>query len=99
MAREDQILVSLPALHATQLFHRQGEAGIDQALRDTIPYFLGAVPSDEALKRARLRDARRPLQWLDASLRAAQDNAANIHSIEVRLCRSPGSWLDSARHA
>jgi len=25
------------------MFHRMGEDGIDQALRDTIPYFLGAV--------------------------------------------------------
>src|SRR5258708_39203158 len=28
------------------LFHRQGERGIQDALRDTIPYFLGAVPQD-----------------------------------------------------
>ena len=33
----------------THLFHRQGETGIEQALRDTLPYFLGAVPRDQAL--------------------------------------------------
>ena len=28
---------------STRIFHRSGERGIDDALRDTIPYFLGAV--------------------------------------------------------
>jgi hypothetical protein len=71
--------------NATQLFHRQGEAGIDQALRDTIPYFLGAVPADQALKRARLRDSRRTLQRLEGALRAAEDAAANIDTRLVSL--------------
>jgi hypothetical protein len=68
--------------NASQLFHRQGEAGIDQVLRDSIPYFLGAVPSDQALKRARLRDARRALQRLDTALRGAEEAAADI---DIRL--------------
>ncbi|MFE3901246.1 DUF3732 domain-containing protein [Streptomyces sp. NPDC059153] len=41
------------------LFHRQGEQFMAQTLKDTIPYFLGAVPRDQALKRARLAAARR----------------------------------------
>lgn len=61
-----------------QLFHRQGEPGIDQALKDTLPYFLGAVPADQALKKARLRDARRQLQRLDSALRVAEEAAANL---------------------
>jgi hypothetical protein len=64
--------------NANQLFHRQGEPGIDQALRDTIPYFLGAVPRDQALKRARLRDARRTLQRSEAALRIAEEAAATL---------------------
>ena len=64
--------------NANQLFHRQGEPGIDQALRDTIPYFLGAVARDQALKRARLRDARRSLQRAETALRAAQEAAGNV---------------------
>lgn len=62
----------------SQLFHRQGEQGIDQALKDTLPYFLGAVPADQAVKKARLRDARRDLQRLDSALRVAEDAAANL---------------------
>lgn len=64
--------------NANQLFHRQGEPGIDQALRDTIPYFLGAVPRDQALKRARLRDARRTLQRAEAALRTAEEAAGTL---------------------
>jgi hypothetical protein len=64
--------------NANQLFHRQGEPGIDQALRDTIPYFLGAVPRDQALKRARLRDARRNLQRSEAALRVAEEAAGTL---------------------
>lgn len=52
----------------TAMFHRMGEDGIDQALRDTIPYFLGAVARDEARKRAQLRDAKRRLARLEADL-------------------------------
>ncbi|MEN3539651.1 DUF3732 domain-containing protein [Microbispora sp. ZYX-F-249] len=63
---------------ANAIFHRQGERGIEDALRDTIPYFLGAVPHDQALKRARLRDARRALQRGEATLRAAQLASATI---------------------
>jgi hypothetical protein len=59
-----------------QLFHRQGEPGIDQALKDTLPYFLGAVPSDQAIKRARLRDAQRNLQRAESALRSAERSAA-----------------------
>jgi energy-coupling factor transporter ATP-binding protein EcfA2 len=72
------------------MFHRMGEGGIDQALRDTIPYFLGAVAPDEARKRAQLRDAKRTLARLEAeyerSLQAAQ-------SIDVEL----GSLYAEAR--
>ena len=63
---------------ATALFHRQGERGIEDALRDTIPYFLGAVPRDQALMRARLRDAKRALQRTEAALRAAELAASTI---------------------
>ncbi len=61
-----------------QLFHRQGEQGIDQALKDTLPYFLGAVPADQALKRARLRDSRRELQRLESALREAEEAASTL---------------------
>ncbi len=64
----------------THLFHRQGEAGIEQALKDTLPYFLGAVPRDQALKRARLRDARRDLARVAAAHASAERASETIDS-------------------
>lgn len=61
-----------------QLFHRQGEQGIDQTLKDTLPYFLGAVPADQAVRRAQLRDSRRELQRLETALRVAEEAAATL---------------------
>lgn len=64
------------------LFHRMGEPGIDQALRDTIPYFLGAVAPDEALKRAQLRDAKRALLRAGSQYERARLAARTI-SVEL----------------
>lgn len=65
------------------LFHRQGEDGIAQALKDTLPYFLGAVPRDQALKRTRLRAARRELRRAANELANAQRDAAAA-DVDVR---------------
>ena len=54
------------------LFHRQGEQGIAQTLKDTIPYFVGAVPRDQALRRAQLSAARRELRRVEAAYRQAE---------------------------
>lgn len=67
---------------ATALFHRQSEPGIDHALKDTIPYFLGAVARDEALKRAQLRDAKRTVTRLTNELQQAE-NAVLTMDIEL----------------
>jgi hypothetical protein len=40
------------------LFHRQGEQFIPQAIRDTLPYFLGAVPVDLLAKQRDLKLAK-----------------------------------------
>jgi Protein of unknown function (DUF3732) len=68
---------------STVLFHRQGERGVPDALRDTIPYFLGAVPQDQALKRAQLREARHASQRTQAALQAAELAARTI-DVELR---------------
>jgi hypothetical protein len=43
------------------LFHRQGEDRIPQTIKDTLPYFLGAVPEDRLAKVQELRRERRAL--------------------------------------
>lgn len=55
-----------------RLFHRQGEEFIGQAIRDTLPYFLGAVDEDNLLKQAQLDQARRQLRQLERQLREAE---------------------------
>lgn len=44
------------------LFHRQSERDVGQALRDTLPYFLGAAGPDLAMLRYELRTAQRALK-------------------------------------
>ncbi|WKN46679.1 DUF3732 domain-containing protein [Nocardioides sp. Arc9.136] len=64
--------------NSMRLFHRSGQRGIDEALRDTIPYFLGAVPPDQALLKATLRQETRRLQRLERDLREADSASKEI---------------------
>jgi len=54
------------------MFHRQGEEGIAQAIQDTLPYFLGALPPDVALRRVELQTARRDLRRATSELEEAE---------------------------
>lgn len=54
------------------LFHRQNESGIAVGLRDSLPFFLGAVDEKQAAKRSQLRDARSRLRHLDAQIGSAE---------------------------
>ena len=55
-----------------RLFHRQGEEFISQAIKDTFPYFLGAVDEDRLLKQAQLDQVKRGLRRLERELRQAE---------------------------
>jgi len=50
------------------LFHKQSEQWIPQAIKDTIPYFLGAVDDKHVAKMAELRRLRRELHVLERKL-------------------------------
>jgi hypothetical protein len=65
-------------------FHRQGEedGAVGRAIRDTLPYFLGAVPRAQALQRQRLTDARRDLRRAEADLSRAR---AADKEVEISL--------------
>ncbi len=65
------------------LFHRQGERGIQQAIIDTLPYFLGAVPGDQAARRQQLQAARRQLRRLETDLAAAERLNSDVE-VELR---------------
>lgn len=53
-----------------RLFHRQAEPFIPQAIKDTLPYFLGAVDETHFIKQAELDVARQELRTLEAKLQA-----------------------------
>lgn len=50
------------------LFHKQGDTWVAQAIKDTLPYFLGAVEDDFVAKKARLKELRRELRDLERTL-------------------------------
>ncbi|MFZ2997359.1 DUF3732 domain-containing protein [Sphingobium sp.] len=60
------------------LFHRQGEEGIPRAIKDTLPYFLGAMEEDYYLKQRRYDAAKIKLRRLErefAELKALSTEA------------------------
>lgn len=57
-----------------RLFHRQGDQFIPQAIKDTIPYFLGAVDEDHFLRQNELDDARSNLRSLESRKEALKKN-------------------------
>jgi hypothetical protein len=54
------------------LFHHQNREWMPQAIRDTLPYFLGAQGADDLSLREELTERRRELRRLNQRLRAAE---------------------------
>lgn len=54
------------------LFHRQGEDGITVAIRDTLPYFVGAMGDDHYINQKRYADARARLRDREREFKDAQ---------------------------
>ncbi|MFE9459488.1 DUF3732 domain-containing protein [Streptomyces californicus] len=81
----------------TALFHRQTESGMAQALKDTLPYFLGAAGPEQALRRHRLGEAQRAQRAaqrkLEDALRHQQAMDAN-GLVLVRLAEAEGLLTD-----
>ncbi|MBV8921790.1 DUF3732 domain-containing protein [Bradyrhizobium sp.] len=55
------------------LFHRQGDNFIAQAIKDTFPYFLGAIDEDRLLKLSQLDAEKRALRRLERQLKEASE--------------------------
>ncbi|KOG46253.1 hypothetical protein ADK75_27605 [Streptomyces virginiae] len=62
------------------LFHRQNERGIPESLKATIPYFLGAIPEDQASLQQQLLQAKRALRSAENRLKAAQEANRGVES-------------------
>lgn len=67
------------------LFHRQGESGIAEALKATLPYFLGAATKDQALKRELLITAQRDLRRVSSELAEAERSASEVDAQLISL--------------
>jgi hypothetical protein len=83
------------------LFHRQNDEWIATHLRDTLPYFIGAVPVNYVVLQDRLRrtrlDLRRrqaELERLEASHGETLETARNLvfQAVEAGLVDSTGDW-------
>ena len=70
-----------------RLFHRQGEQFIPQAIKDTFPYFLGAVDEDHFLRQSELDDARAVLRGLEARRESARGDDEVTRARVRRLLR------------
>lgn len=74
------------------LFHRQGEPFFPQAIRDSMPYFLGAVDEDHFLALKRYQDARTRLRRLEREF-------VDIQSIAQGATGAARSLFQEARKA
>ena len=67
------------------LFHRQGEQWIPQAIKDVLPYFLGAVDEGHFITQKRLDEARVRLRRLERELADAAAIASEASEAASRL--------------
>jgi predicted nucleic acid-binding Zn-ribbon protein len=63
---QDQSLID----NKNQLFFNQSDSFVAQAIRDTLPYFLGVTSKDELVKQRELAAARREARLLERQLEA-----------------------------
>lgn len=69
----------------TSLFFRQEEDAISQSIKDTLPYFLGAVGDDRFDQVQQLRRAKRKLKLLEKRLANEQAIRGNDNSKAISL--------------
>ena len=84
------------------LFHRQGEQYLPRGIRDSLPYFLGAVDEDHYFALKRYQDARTRLRRLEreyAEAQAISSGASHAASVLLREARRAGLIARDAQPA
>jgi hypothetical protein len=59
------------------LFHSQGDHWVAQAIKDTLPFFLGAIEDDHLAASAKLKELRRQLRQRERALAQAENMAGD----------------------
>ena len=72
-----------------RLFHRQGDQFIPQAIKDTLPYFVGAVDEQHFLRQHELDLAREALRELEQRVQH-QNEARNVDISRIRRLVTDG---------
>ena len=72
-----------------RLFHRQGDQFIPQAIKDTLPYFVGAVDEQHFLRQHELDLARETLRELEQHVQR-QNEARNVDIGRIRRLVTDG---------
>lgn len=75
-----------------RLFHRQGDQFIPQAIKDTLPYFVGAVDEQHFLRQHELDLAREALRELEQRAQR-QNEARNVDIIRIRRLVTDGKRI------
>lgn len=79
-----------------RLFHRQGEQFIPQAIKDTFPYFLGAVDEEHFLRQHELDMAREALRALEQRVAQSKDQK-NFDLNRIRRLLNDGKRVGIVR--
>lgn len=81
----------------TILFHRQGEPFLPQAIKDTLPYFLGVSGPDQLRLYAQLRDAKKALTRTERTIRDLDSiREDGLGEAQVLLSQAADAGLISA---
>ncbi|MGX4806898.1 DUF3732 domain-containing protein [Bradyrhizobium guangdongense] len=94
---QDQSLID----NKNQLFFNQSDSFVAQAIRDTLPYFVGAVSKDELLKQNELNQLRRAARLLERQVDAQvswQQGAEQRASTMLAEARQVGLVGAGVRH-
>ncbi|MER5807455.1 DUF3732 domain-containing protein [Streptomyces sp. NPDC002033] len=75
------------------LFHSQGHEWRPQAIRDTLPYFLGAVDPEQAVRHARLKQLRTELKSVERQITQGAQAAPAPGQARALIAEAEGAGL------
>ncbi|MGV9570420.1 DUF3732 domain-containing protein, partial [Streptomyces nigra] len=78
------------------LFHSQGHEWRPQAIRDTLPYFLGAVDPEQAIRHARLKQLRSELKNIERKIAQAAQAAPAPGQARALIAEAESAGLITA---